>query len=297
MIRRIAVLCLMAIGIATPVRGWLLEGHHILALSAVASLPDEVPKFFRNGAKTVAHLSIDPDMAKNRGTPQVRGAEYPEHFMDREMLKVETLPATRYEFAKLCYDHGVAPEKMGFVPYVVNEWTERLAVAFAEHRKWPDNPHIQSKCLIYAGFLAHYATDMCQPLHLTIHYDGIVQDEGEKLQKGIHLKVDGLVQFFNMKSKNLSQDQDVTPFENLMPEIMLEFERGFALVDHVYKIGPNIPRYDDKDWKENAEVIAFAEDRARTATQFAARLYLTAWHLSGKLEIADYVERAKWDGR
>jgi hypothetical protein len=297
MIKTFGVLSLLVVGLATPVRGWLLEGHHILSLSAVASLPNGVPTFFREGAKTVAHLSIDPDMAKHRGTPSVRGAEYPEHFMDREMLKVDTLPESRYEFVKLCYEHGVSPEKMGFVPYAVHEWTERLAVAFAEFRKWPDNPHIQSKCLIYAGFLAHYAADMCQPLHLTIHYDGRVQDEGEKLQKGIHMKVDGLVQFLEMKPKNLSGDQDVTPFESLMPDIMAEFKKGFALVDHVYNIGPRIPQYDEENWKQDTEVIAFAEDRARAATRFMARLYLTAWRLSEKLEIADYVERAKWDGR
>ena len=294
--QRFAISVLLLAGVCSPARGWLLEGHHILTLSAVAALPDEVPAFFRQGAKTVAHLSIDPDMGKNRGTPQVRGAEYPEHFLDREMLDVETLPASRYAFVKLCYEHGVSPEKMGFVPYAVNEWTERLAVAFAEFRKWPDNPHIQSKCLIYAGFLAHYAEDMCQPLHLTIHYDGRVQEGGEKLQRGIHLKVDGLVQFLKMEPGDLSRDQDVTPFDDVMSEIMREFEEGFALVDRVYEMGPNIPRYDEENWVPNAEVIAFAKDRARAATRFTARLYLTAWRLSERLEIADFVKREVWDG-
>ena len=297
MIKRFAISVLLLAGLCSPARGWLLEGHHILTLSAVAALPDEVPAFFRQGAKTVAHLSIDPDMGKNRGTPQVRGAEYPEHFLDREMLDVETLPASRYAFVKLCYEHGVSPEKMGFVPYAVNEWTERLAVAFAEFRKWPDNPHIQSKCLVYAGFLAHYAEDMCQPLHLTIHYDGRVVEGGEKLQRGIHQKVDGLVQFLKMEPGDLSRDQDVTPFDDVMSEIMREFEEGFALVDRVYEMGPNIPRYDEENWVPNAEVIAFAKDRARAATRFTARLYLTAWRLSERLEIADYVKREVWDGK
>ena len=297
MIKRFAIFVLLIMGLSLPARGWLMEGHYILALAAVAALPDEVPAFFRHGAKTIAHASIDPDMGKNRGTPHVRGAEFPEHFLDREMLDVETLPETRYAFVKLCYERGVSPEKMGFVPYAIHEWTERLAVAFAEYRKWPDNPHIQSKCLIYAGFLAHYATDMCQPLHLTIHYDGRVREGGEKLQKGIHMKVDGLVQFLKMKPDHLARDQEVMPFENTMPEIMREFEKGFALVDSVYKMGPNIPQYDAKNWQRDEGVIAFAEDRARAATRFTARLYLTAWRLSAQLKIADYVKRETWDGR
>ena len=53
-----------------------------------------------------------------------------------------------------------------------------LAVAFAEYRKWPDNPMIQHKCFLYAGFLAHYAQDMCQPLHLTINFDGLGNPTG-----------------------------------------------------------------------------------------------------------------------
>ena len=297
MIKRFAISVFLVAGLSAPVRGWLMEGHSILALAAVAALPDEVPSFFRQGAKAIAHASIDPDMGKNRGTPHVRGAEFPEHFLDREMLDIETLPETRYAFVKLCYERGVPPEKMGFVPYAVHEWTERLAVAFAEYRKWPDNPHIQSKCLIYAGFLAHYATDMCQPLHLTIHYDGRVREGGEKLQEGIHLKVDGLVQFLELKPEDLARDLDVTPFEKVMPEIMRELENGFALVDRVYKLGPNIPRYDAETWQRDAEVVAFAEDRGRAATRFTARLYLTAWRLSAQLQIADYVKREEWDGR
>ena len=72
---------------------------------------------------------------------------------------------------------------------------------------------------------------------------------------------------------------------------------GFALVDSVYKLGPNISEYDAETWERDAEVVAFAEDRARTATRFTARLYLTAWRLSAQLQIADYVKREEWDGR
>ena len=62
-------------------------------------------------------------------------------------------------------------------------------------------------------------------------------------------------------------------------------------------MGPNIPRYDEENWVPNAEVIAFAKDRARAATRFTARLYFTAWRLSERLEIADYVKREIWDGK
>jgi hypothetical protein len=295
--KRLILVGILVFGLTTVGSAWHLEGHHILTLASVASLPNEIPSFFREGAPSIAHMSLDPDMGKHKGTPHVRAAEYPEHFLDREMLKADTLPESRYEYIKLCYEYNVAPEKIGLVPYALGEWTERLAVAFAEHRKWPDNPHIKMKCLIYAGFVAHYAEDMCQPLHLTIHYNGRVQADGSVQQKGIHGKVDGLVSFLKMTPEALAKNQEVVPLENLMPGILAQFNTGFALVDHVYDLGERIPNYDATEWEKDNEVIDFAVDRARESVRFTAQLYLTAWHLSESLKFDDYITRAKWDGQ
>jgi len=186
---------------------------------------------------------------------------------------------------------------MGFLPYALGEWTERLAVAFAEYRKWPNNPHIQQKCLIYAGFIAHYAEDLCQPLHLTIHYDGRVLADGSKTDKGIHSKVDGLVELLALKPEDLARGQKIEPMDDLMAGIMAEFTQGFALVDRVYDLGPRLPSAGDKAWKRDAGVVAFTEDRARTATRFTAQLYLTAWRMSEPLTFDDFINRPKWDGQ
>ncbi|MBT4139809.1 MAG: hypothetical protein HOE48_17960 [Candidatus Latescibacteria bacterium] len=294
--KRVFLVGLLVFGLVSAGSAWHLGGHHTLTLAAVSALPEEVPAFFREGAPTIAHMSLDPDMGKHKGTPHVRAAEFPEHFLDREMLKADTLPESRYEFIKLCYEYNVAPEKIGLVPYALGEWTERLAVAFAEYRKWPDNPHIQMKCLIYAGFVAHYAEDMCQPLHLTVHYNGRVQADGSKLQKGIHGKVDGLVSFLKMTPEALAKNQKIESLEGLMPGILSQFETGFALVDHVYDLGERIPNYDAKEWEKDDEVIAFAVNRARESVRFTSQLYLTAWKLSEALTFDDYIKRAEWDG-
>lgn len=295
--KRFLMIGVLTLGFASAGFAWHLGGHHTLTLAAVAALPNEMPAFFREGAKTIAHMSLDPDMGKHKGTPHVRGAEFPEHFLDREMLEADTLPESRYEFIKLCYEYNVPPEKIGLVPYALGEWTERLAVAFAEHRKWPDNPHIKMKCLIYAGFVAHYAEDMCQPLHLTLHYNGRVQADGSVTQKGIHGKVDGLVTFFQMSPEVLAKNQKIEPLENLMPDILAQFKRGFALVDRVYELGERIPNYDATVWDKDDEVIDFAVDRARESVRFTAALYVTAWQMSEGLTFDDYITREKWDGQ
>ena len=76
--KRIVLLCVGLAICSVSTHAWLMGGHHTLTLASVQALPDEAPAFFRAGASTVAHMSVDPDVAKHRGTPNVRAAEYPE---------------------------------------------------------------------------------------------------------------------------------------------------------------------------------------------------------------------------
>jgi hypothetical protein len=294
--RFLFVVCVSLFAIGGAAWGWWSNGHGILTKAAVQALPDEVPAFFRDGEGMIAHCAYDPDISKNRGAPHVSGAEHPEHYLDLELLEGKPLPKNRYEFTQLCTELGIKPDKVGFVPYALAEWTERLAVAFAEHRKWPNNPFIQSKCLVYAGFVAHYAQDMCQPLHLTIDFDGRKQPDGSVLHKGIHEKVDALIENLKLDPSVLAKDQMIQPLDDLMDGIVEEFHAGYSLLNRVYELGDKPPSFRDKDWKRVPEVINFATERAREATRFTAALYLTAWELSGKIKLEGWLDRAQDDG-
>ena len=273
----------------SPAWGW--NDHGTLTLAAVNALPRDIPAFFRTGGEMVAHCSFDPDASKNRGAPYVRGAEYPEHFIDLEFLQGRALPEYRYAYIPLCAELGVKPEKVGFVPYAVAEWTERLAVAFAEHRKWPDNPHVQHKCLVYAGFLAHYAEDLCQPLHLTIHYNGRAKPDGSSPRSGIHQKVDALIHNLAFEPDGLARGQEIVPLKELMPGILREIEKGHALVDRVYELEDRLPS--ERGEKPASEVVDFATERAREAVRFTAALYLTAWERSTQIELPGWLDGEK----
>ena len=294
--RFLFVVCVSLFATGGAAWGWWSNGHGIMTKAAVQSLPDSVPQFFRSGERMIAHCSYDPDISKNRGTPHVNSTEHSEHYLDTELLEGRPLPKNRYELIQLCTELGIKPNKVGFVPYALAEWTERLAVAFAEHRKWPNNSFIQSKCLVYAGFVAHYAQDMCQPLHLTIHFDGWKQPDGSILHKGIHEKVDALIEYLELDPTVLSTGQEIQPFDDLMAGIIEELHAGFALVKRVYELGDSLPSPRDKDWERVPEVVDFATERAREATRFTAALYLTAWELSGKLKLEGWLDRAKDDG-
>ena len=294
--RFLFVVCVSLFAIGGAAWGWWSNGHGILTKAAVQALPDEVPAFFRAGEGMIAHCAYDPDISKNRGAPHVSGAEHPEHYLDLELLQGKPLPKSRYEFIQLCTELGIKPDKVGFVPYALAEWTERLAVAFAEHRKWPNNPFIQSKCLVYAGFVAHYAQDMCQPLHLTIDFDGRKQPDGSVLHKGIHEKVDALIENLELNPSDLAKDQMIQPLDDLMAGIVEEFHAGYSLLNRVYELGDKPPSFRDKDWNRVPEVVDFATERAREATRFTAALYLTAWELSEKIKLEGWLNRAQDDG-
>ena len=283
------ILILFLMLLTTPAWAWWGGGHDILTQAAVKVLPEEMPEFFRAAGKMVAHCSYDPDISKERSTPHARQAEYSEHYVDVELFGEHPIPDGRDAHIKLCAELGLAPRAVGTLPYAVAEWTERLAIAFAEYRKWPDNPMIQYKCYVYAGFLSHYAQDMCQPLHLTIHFDGIVQEDGSKLHRGIHEKVDSAIEVLKLDPTALAKAQQVEAVGDLMPAIIKQIKAGHGLVDSVYALA--------EDWQNlknpSPALVDFTNEQAREAVRWSASLYLTAWKLSEDIKLPGWLDRAQ----
>ena len=283
------ILILFLMLLTTPAWAWWGGGHDILTQAAVKVLPEEMPEFFRAAGKMVAHCSYDPDISKERSTPHARQAEYSEHYVDVELFGEHPIPDGRDAHIKLCAELGLTPRAVGTLPYAVAEWTERLAVAFAEYRKWPDNPMIQYKCYVYAGFLSHYAQDMCQPLHLTIHFDGIVQEDGSKLHRGIHEKVDAAIEVLKLDPTKLAKAQQVEAVGDLMPAIIKQIKAGHGLVDSVYALVE-----DFQDLKNpSPALVDFTNEQAREAVRWSASLYLTAWKLSEDIKLPGWLDRAQ----
>ena len=283
------ILILFSMLLTTPAWAWWGGGHDILTQAAVKVLPEEMPEFFRAAGKMVAHCSYDPDISKERSTPHARQAEYSEHYVDVELFGEHPIPDGRDAHIKLCAELGLTPRAVGTLPYAVAEWTERLAVAFAEYRKWPDNPMIQNKCFVYAGFLSHYAQDMCQPLHLTIHFDGIVQEDGSKLHRGIHEKVDSAIEVLKLDPTALAKAQQAEAVGDLMPAIIKQIKAGHGLVDSVYALA--------EDWQNlknpSPALVDFTNEQAREAVRWSASLYLTAWKFSEDIKLPGWLDRAQ----
>jgi len=273
---------------------WHDEGHFYTALAAVRNLPEDVPAFFRNGAGSIAHNALDPDVFKVRSLPQLDHCEYPEHFLDIELLRGHDLPPKRYDYLKLCDELNVDPTKAGLLPYAITEWTQKLTMAFAEHRAHPDNPHIQNKCLVYAGILAHYAADLHMPLHTSIHWDGRAEAGVPYVRTGIHNKVDALPT--KVPYNELFAEPLPTPLtsRDVFGFTMAQLASSHKLVDRVYELEPDLPEWDNLAPLQG-EVLRFTKERTRAAAAFTADLYLSAWRNSAQITLPRWLDRTVFD--
>lgn len=261
-------------------RAWWAGAHVETAKSAARAPSEQLPAFFREGEGLIAHASIDPDVIRGRDAPALRDAERPEHFIDLELLKGRKLPPTRYAYYRLCQELGINPAITGTLPYAIIEWTQRLAFAFEEHRRYPDSPYIRFKTLYIAGILSHYAADLCNPLHCTVHYDGRANPDGSSPHTGIHAKVDGLPEKLELTADDFALTEPVEPYEDLLKGIMEEIHASRELIDFVYDNEEKLPR-------------EFAVERMRAAARFTARLYETAWSYPFKNGLPSWLDQSR----
>ncbi len=287
----VAALAVVA-GQTPSARGWHQQGHALATRAALAAAGKQLPDFMVSGADAIVHGVTDPDLATHQQSTHLRDQERPEHYLDIELLGDKPLPETRYEFLGLCREKSLRPEEVGLLPYAIAEWTERLTLALAEHRKWPDNPHVRAKCLVYAGFLAHYAQDLCQPLHTTIHYDGRVAADGKSPHSGIHFLVDGLPTQLTLEPGKAAPGGEIRPLDRLLPGILEEFARSHALVDRVYALEPQL-QGPKSAAGPTAEAADFGVERMRTSAKFTAVLLVTAWRDSAKIELPEWLIEAR----
>jgi hypothetical protein len=286
----VALSAAVALGRVGTAVAWHSDGHEETTLLAFELVEGRMPAFFGEKRDLAAHCSHDPDVFRlYKGTP-LRDQEAPEHFIDLEMLGGDALPPKRSEFLALCAARGLNPAEVGYVPYAVSEWTQRLAVALKEHRRWPENPHIRTKCLVYAGILAHYAGDLCMPLHVTVHYDGKAGPAGKSPKSGIHNKVDALLGKLDAPPAEILQGLQAAVFEDVMQGVVREMDASRRLVDAVYALEPKIPAAADPLPNDPA-LEAFVRERVRAVVAFVASLYLTAWEHSEAVYLPDWHQR------
>ena len=127
----LVLVCVIALLAAVhQAHAWWATGHRAADLAAIRMLPDDMPAFFRRGGAAIAASAPDPDMWADKRLEALRSGERAEHYIDLELLQGRDLPRTRAEFEWLCDDLRVPSHKIGRLPYAIQEWYERLLIAF-----------------------------------------------------------------------------------------------------------------------------------------------------------------------
>jgi hypothetical protein len=266
------------LAMTSPAWAWWVKGHALIAAAAASRLPDEMPAFFRAGGKSLGYLAGEPDRWKNKETRFLNSSEYPEHFLDLEDLEGNELPSTRFKYCELIRKLGKQPEKVGLIPYALMDHHERLACAFADYRREPDNEANRMKCLVYAGVLAHYSGDVCMPLHTTRNYDGRPGPDGKLKQKGIHAKIDGFPEKFGFTTEEIAKDVQPKKLDDVWKEVKDRIAESHTHIDRCYEL--DLEKAFDQPTDESREFIM---QRCRAAAQFTADLWYSAWLRSATL--------------
>jgi len=286
---RIVAVTAVLLAFAAGAAAWWSQTHLPMTSAAVALMPGDAPEFFRKGARTISPYSADPDVWKEKVVPMLRAAEGPNHYLDLELLKGRALPENRWHYVGLCRGLGTSAVKAGFLPYSIQEWHDRLMLAFAEHRKWPEDERVRAKILYIAGVLAHYAADAAQPLHTTVHFDGRLRSDGTSPRSGVHANVDALPEKLGLTAREILQGaEQFKPVarEKVFRAAMAFIRASHARVDLVYRLEKKLPASTaPPPGKVDPAVRAFALERARAAASFTAQLWYSAWKSSGDVKL------------
>lgn len=257
--------------VATPAAAWHARGHRAIAEGAVSILPEELPAAFRASADSIAHHSVDPDVWRNRATPALTDATAPWHYIHLE--------------------EGDGARE-GELERTVVELTERLTLTFAELRRSPDDPDLQAASRLIAGWLAHFAADLAQPLHTSIHHDGWALPDGSSPLVGIHARVDGLVERVVADPAAAAAGLEPLAIEELEGALAAELAASHAELDAVYAA---LDRLAAEGGELDAGAAAFVCRRYRAAVRLLAGLYLHAWRRSATIELPHWLDGARAD--
>lgn len=280
---------------------WSSSGHQRITAEALDSLVIEGLQWSAAEQAAIVSASVQPDLMRSRELPELRAVEAPQHFIDLELLEGKALPGQRWRYIDLLRQmataqHGILRAggdvtQVGTVPYALLEGTQRLAAILAQVRLRPNNPGLRSLAAQQVGFLAHYAQDMCQPLHTTVHHDGRAREDGSSPRTGLHRQIDALVRWVPVFDRQ-KEDRSPRLLEPLFGAIIEALHESHSEVDRVYSLTRELETLETTG-QADPELIVFASDRYERAVGLTADLIFTAWRLSAAVEVPTWAREAK----
>jgi len=271
---------------------WGFVGHEMAARAAHATLPSDVPAFFRAAGDQLVYLDPEPDRWRNRSLAEMDQAWSYDHYIDLENIPDGALDAPdRFVFLKALYDAELdKPERdAGFLPFRIVELYQRLVTEWRMWRSETDRERrgwIEARIINDAGILGHYVTDGSQPHHTTIHFNGwsrgTPNPEGYTEDRTFHSRFERFFVEAHVTQADVSRRVPRRPgsVSGSARAAVLDYLRtSHAGVETLYRLDRDIGF--DPDGPLRPEVRDFAADRLAAGASMLAVLWRSAWIESG----------------
>lgn len=270
---------------------WSSRGHRQITAAALDILDSSVLSIDKLDGDVMVRASVLPDLMRPREMPLLRELEAPRHYIDLELLQGRALPELVSDYVKLLtrladQRSGLLGsdwrlETVGLLPYALVESTQRLAAIFAQLRRQPEAADLEAMAMQQAGMMAHYAQDLCQPLHTTLHHDGRARRDGTSPGSGIHHQLDGMLQAVSVKAV----DGPSQGLDDLFEAVIGELQQSHSQVDRVYELSGDLAGL-QQEREPSPALEEFGHQRYERAVRFTANLLHTAWLLSETIELS-----------
>ncbi len=274
---------------------WGRDGHKIMNRVAMETLPASMPAFLRttHALDEIEYLGPEPDRWRSSAEPELDSTFAPEHFIDLEWADLaapDGLPTERYHFLD---DLNAAdsrhpdladrlnPQKVGWLPWQVEEDLERLTVDMSRYRQLQraraDTYGAEQAILYDIGCLGHFVGDGSQPLHTTVNYNGWVEAENPERfsrRRGIHSRFETQFVHDNVQARDVGPlIPTARTLEVPFQAFMLYLRTSHAQVAEVY-------RFDKKgafDGHGTAASRSFTAERLAAGATMLRDMIYTAW--------------------
>lgn len=247
-----------------------------------------MPEFMNASRNDLIYNSNEPDYWREESNTPMNIAQAPDHFFDSERWgPISTIESDRYKFMEKVAAKKIGLVEIGYLPYAILEYYGRLVNAFRRWRraKTPsERESARADAVHYAGVMGHYAGDASQPMHMSVHYNGwldnVPNPNNYTKDRRLHSRyetayVNAAVEIANVKPKVRPPQR----LNDVFGAIKQHLIQGFAELEPMYQLektgefNPEQPRPKGTDF--------IATEIARAATMLSD-LWYTAWIESGE---------------
>lgn len=294
------ILCLIVIlTFVVPGFSWGRRGHSLATRVATAALPHEMPAFFREAGERLAYQASEPDRWRHPSAPALTNATTRDHGFKVETWGTERFPPTRGDLVLAASKRGLIKDAdpVGAFhsgPVGATELAERLVLDLRFWREATSETEaerqvrrqLEDNVLYTAGVLAHYVTDVSNPLHASVHSGGWargVPNPGgfaPPPADGIHGRFESLFVQDVITERDVAER--LTPARRVGPwprELEQHTRRSNSSVAPVYELDKREPF---GSGREPAEARAFTAARLAEGASMLRDIWYTAWLLSGE---------------